>query len=107
MALLAYLFGLGVGGLQEPERVYVMSGATELETVAPKADRRRSVVHVVWYESEAEVSKILGYDAWGFAEWDGETCFIHAPRPNFVRDDPRTDTLGHELLHCLWGEYHE
>lgn len=36
-------------------------------------------------------------------EW---TCQIHILEPEFV-DDERTLTLGHEMVHCIYGSYHE
>lgn len=32
-------------------------------------------------------------------------CNIHTKRPRRVDDDNML-TLGHEVLHCLWGEFH-
>lgn len=37
---------------------------------------------------------------------DEYICRIVTLKPRDV-DDRRTATLGHELLHCLFGEYHE
>ncbi len=52
----------------------------------------------------------------GFAQWPewrgeepadaGYECTIHTVRPQRV-DDRHTLTLGHEMLHCLLGTYHE
>jgi hypothetical protein len=57
----------------------------------------------------------------GFSQWpewrdtDGKaienpngrlTCEIHSVKPTKV-DDDATMTLGHELAHCLYGEYHK
>ena len=36
---------------------------------------------------------------------DGYTCELYVVRPEGV-NDPATSTLGHELLHCLLGNYH-
>jgi hypothetical protein len=50
----------------------------------------------------------------GFAVWHewieepanvGHFCTIHTLRPKRI-DDNNTLTLGHELLHCLYGTYH-
>ena len=51
----------------------------------------------------------------GFAVWyefpngkpkdENYTCEIHIVRPTRV-DDTRTLTLGHEMLHCIYGSYH-
>lgn len=57
---------------------------------------------------------VEGFAIW--PEWIGEDgnriektdeleCEIHSVRPKTV-DDNATLTLGHELLHCLYGSYH-
>jgi len=34
-------------------------------------------------------------------------CDIHAKKPKNVKlDDEYAKTLGHELMHCLYGDYH-
>ena len=34
-------------------------------------------------------------------------CDIHAKKPKNVKlDDDYAKTLGHELMHCLYGDYH-
>ena len=57
---------------------------------------------------------------YGFARWpewrdvDGNTvddggewtCEIHVLAPQYI-DDERTLTLGHEMVHCIYGSYHE
>lgn len=56
----------------------------------------------------------------GFAQWpewrdkDGNavndggkwTCDIHVIEPKYIDDEP-TLTLGHEMVHCIYGSYHE
>lgn len=43
----------------------------------------------------------------GFAITDKETgvCVIWAQKPKWV-NDPYTTTIGHEIMHCVWGGYH-
>ena len=47
-----------------------------------------------------------------FAEWEVDyennfsACVITATPPQQVLGDPRMDALGHELLHCLIGNFH-
>ena len=33
-------------------------------------------------------------------------CEIHATRPKRADDEPM-DTMGHELAHCVFGQFHE
>lgn len=59
-------------------------------------------------------------EPWGFAQWNEWRdangnyvepegveyfCTIHTFRPR-RQNDHHTTTLGHELLHCLYGSYH-
>jgi hypothetical protein len=43
----------------------------------------------------------------GQAVWspDDNKCVIYALQPRTV-DDSNTKTLGHEMLHCIYGTYH-
>lgn len=61
-----------------------------------------------------EIAPRMGFSMW--PEWmteDGESvdvdeklfCDIHTVEPKVV-DDEATLTLGHEMLHCLYGSYH-
>ena len=51
------------------------------------------------------VDQLRGFSVLG--KRDGEdVCLVYIYRP-VILDDDRTRVLGHELLHCLLGEYHE
>jgi hypothetical protein len=75
-------------------------------------------VHVVWHNVEdvqaacegasgrRELFRILGCSKW--REEDGRrTCTIYAQAPRDERDKERFATLGHELLHCTDGNWHD
>lgn len=52
-----------------------------------------------------------GYQLEGFANFARRTdgtgdCEVHITQPDWVDDDV-TLTLGHEMLHCMYGLYHE
>lgn len=66
-------------------------------------------------------SSVFVEEQWGFAQWvewkDAEgnavelssgpyICNIHAFQPRRI-DDQAVLTLGHELLHCVYGSYHK
>lgn len=88
--------------------------------IVKQTDIDLSSVHVsvVWVESQTELrdaARKLGVyvrsDALhGFSvlgKRDGrDACIIYVFRPRIV-DDDRTLTLGHEMLHCLVGNYHD
>ena len=51
------------------------------------------------------VDQLRGFSVLG--KRNGEyVCFVYIYRP-VILDDDRTRVLGHEMLHCLLGEYHE
>jgi len=49
------------------------------------------------------------YQREGFAIWyKGEPeCQIHTLRIRHQKDEKRIETLGHEMLHCIIGTWHE
>lgn len=89
--------------------------------VHPTLDLAEVRLEIRWVEAEAEMnrlrrqfgrppidtvirSELAGFSVLG--KRDGAyVCLIFARRPTVV-DDRLTVTLGHELLHCLLGEYH-
>jgi hypothetical protein len=52
---------------------------------------------------------ILGCSQWAEPGVQGRprTCSIYAPEPRSERDLERFATLGHELKHCLDGNWHD
>ena len=52
---------------------------------------------------------ILGCSHWSEPTVDGgpRVCSIYAPEPRNERDLQRFATLGHELKHCLDGNWHD
>jgi len=93
------------------------------EPVIPTHRITEVEVTVVWYDTHAEATAEYNRrypdesidEIWGFAvyedfQYEGNedwftACEIHQVRPVIV-DDQDTLTLGHEMLHCLEGEYH-
>jgi len=81
-------------------------------------DEASSPVHVVWQKvddvqaacegasGKRELFKILGCSKW---REDGgrRTCTIYAQAPRDERDKERFATLGHELMHCTDGNWHD
>jgi len=57
-----------------------------------------------------DLTGLQGFAVWyefpnGKPEDELYTCEIHIARPARV-DDSHTLTLGHEMLHCVYGSYH-
>jgi hypothetical protein len=89
-----------------------------LAACATPKDEAPTPVHIVWNKvddiqaacegasGKREIFKILGCSKW---RQDGgqRTCTIYAPTPRDERDKERFATLGHELMHCTDGNWHD
>jgi len=72
-------------------------------------------LRVVIYDSYAEVTaakkrfdhkqtpELYGWSGWSKEE-PGQ-CVLHVKKAEYYRD-PEFETWGHELAHCLYGDYH-
>ena len=81
-------------------------------------DESSTPVHIVWNKVDdvqaacegasgrREIFRILGCSKWR-AEGGQRTCTIYAPAPRDERDTQRFATLGHELMHCTDGNWHD
>lgn len=55
-----------------------------------------------------EMFRVLGCSKWNDVRRDGSrVCSIYAPMPRSERDTERLATLGHELMHCFDGSWHD
>ena len=55
-----------------------------------------------------EIFKLRGCSTWTVTDAAGQrTCSIYAPAPASERDTQAFATLGHELLHCFDGHWHD
>ena len=88
------------------------------EKVKPDFELKHTSLKVNWYDTIDEVQQATDTkNIEGMSEWyvavDPETgeefswCELWVPRPVSVNGDPNMDTLGHEVLHCLMGSFHE
>lgn len=81
---------------------------------------RGGTIDVVWNRVEdphaacqglsgrTELFRILGCSKWNDVRPDGSrVCSIYAPMPRNERDTERLVTLGHELMHCFDGSWHD
>lgn len=68
------------------------------------------IVTVTTYDSYQKLNDNVLIPAEGLqgqAHLSGNTCDIKLYKPRIVKeDDEFTLTLGHELMHCLYGNYH-
>ncbi|HUQ24930.1 MAG TPA: hypothetical protein VM140_04610 [Burkholderiales bacterium] len=99
-------------------RFFVFFMALAASACSAVKDETSTPVHIVWNRVDdvqaacegasgrREVFKILGCSKW--REASGErTCTIYAPAPRDERDKERFATLGHELMHCTDGNWHD
>lgn len=75
------------------EAEHVMQGAIVQVNFLPAG-------HQDLHGSEAIATWVVDYD--NNVSW----CVINTQFPEQVLGDPRMDALGHELLHCIIGEFH-
>ena len=81
---------------------------------------REGKIDVVWNRVEdpqaacrqlsgrPEFYRVLGCSKWNAARADGSrVCAIYAPMPRSEHDTERLATLGHELMHCFDGRWHD
>lgn len=88
------------------------------EPIHPEFDRSEQIIRmkVVFHDSlsgvrkakEVATGKPAEEGLLGFAGWNNQNtyCEVHAVRPNNSLDD-RVLTIGHEVLHCVYGRYHK
>lgn len=117
MKLLSYLlmftFGvvLGVSQYSTPHTPKPLADAcywNKGEQVSPEFNGTTTIVEIHWTsESELRKQGVSGYSNYQFIDASTTACAIYAPIPTHVYGDHKMDTLGHELLHCLIGSYHE
>lgn len=103
-------------------------GESEKPVFKDEFVRTQFAVTFVLYENETALTKAhaewLGkdglkamgvesgkYTAEGFAVWSkaGEppACTVHVVKPKHLDDANRFETWGHEVLHCVYGRYHD
>jgi hypothetical protein len=108
--------------------ISLFSGCSEQSDIRPVTDRtqlpisitvhlyqNRSELNAAWAQSGgvADDQRRLGFAQWNQLASEGVSgprpaelrCDIHAIQPVRVQSDAVT-TLGHELLHCVYGAYH-
>lgn len=76
------------------------------EVIVPEYKARAAIVFFEWVDADDPVLD----DRWGETEYTLNdqgigVCRITTAEPVFI-DDVWSDTLGHELMHCIYGDYH-
>lgn len=86
-------------------KLAILAVASLTACATPPADRFR----VEWTDDPAKAcggEALIGHIQ-GCSRREGDTCVIHARRPRSENDATRLTTLGHELLHCTDGPWHD
>lgn len=74
-------------------------------------DVRDVLARLHWFDTLEDLQKEFGEDVLGFSECsvaedqDFAICDLYLVRPQTI-DDEWTNTVGHELLHGAYGQYH-
>ena len=102
-------------------RHFLLALLVLLPACAEQPQRADGEVRIVWNQvdephkvceglsGKREVFQILGCSKWTDAPKPGgpRTCNVYVPRPNNERDTQRFATLGHEVMHCFEGNWHD
>lgn len=104
--------------------MWLATGAARAETIEPQRDLRAVSLEVVWFDDRrAVIRECAAMNTWnelalrsimarhpapGCTRFypDSNRCVVYTMRPRSL-DDAATTNLGHEVLHCLAGRYHE
>ncbi len=90
-----------------------------LSACASTTEKPHDNVTVVWnrvddphaacqkLDSRKEVFAIRGCSKWSDASNGGRICSIYAREPRNESDTQAFATLGHELMHCMQGNWHD
>lgn len=117
-ALLVLLVYLSAQTLSSPSFVNEENWRTYVdlsfgESIKPERDVTNIVITVVWFDTLDELRAKLDDPAiLGQAHCDAQVvgslghCDLYLVRPELV-DDEWVNTLGHEVLHGLYGNYHD
>jgi hypothetical protein len=100
------------------------SGGRADEPVKPTWDKTSFTLRVIFLSPRATALKCARFGAWGGNErgalealksgpvgcarilHDENVCEVYVSRPETV-NDAKTGVLGHEVLHCITGKYHD
>ncbi len=90
---------LGKNTVQEPIQLSSIQWVNDKETIKEefrsyKEDEGQAIAGLAYFE-ETEGGEIL------------PGCVIYAPLPRNAHDKRRLEILGHEVLHCFSGDFHD
>lgn len=81
------------------------------ELVKPEFRADTAILKIVYVNGPFDYNgeKVVGLALYTGLDPDTDTniCKLFVPIPTHVYGDDKMDTLGHELLHCLVGDFHK
>lgn len=81
------------------------------ERVREEFRAETAIIKVVYINGPMDYNgeKVVGLALYTGLDPDTNTniCKLFVPMPTHVLGDDKMDTLGHELLHCLVGDFHD
>ncbi|RLA58465.1 MAG: hypothetical protein DRQ89_15330 [Epsilonproteobacteria bacterium] len=91
--------------------VSIIGACVTQQTIPTQSITQRMVLTVHWAEPWEVTEKAHGYgyggQKAGFAIFGPTTCHIYAPKPRHADDHKWFSVVGHEILHCTDGNWHE
>lgn len=90
MKWIALPFLLSACVAQQPANSFRVVWVDDAHKVCERVDGQRTVIGTIK----------------GCAKRDGDVCVIYAKRPSSSSDNDKFVTLGHELMHCVEGNWH-
>lgn len=100
--LLGYVAGMLVVTVYADEGLYCYNPYGRPVIAEHYADTVRLKVNWL-FDDRGEVA----WSEWDIAEDNTVDCEIWVHRPEQPLGDPDMDALGHEVLHCLIGDFHD
>jgi hypothetical protein len=81
------------------------------QLVSPEFQADTAIIKVTWVTGPIDYNgeKVVGLTLYTEPDPDTNTtiCKLWIPMPTHVLGDDKMDTMGHELLHCLVGGFHD
>lgn len=109
---------IGIAALVLIGLLFLLSINVQRSPIIETFDRTGEVIYLTvhLYDDQRamirDINEYLGYEVdpehLGISVYspDDNRCTIFSLKPRYI-DDERTLTLGHELLHCIYGEVHK
>lgn len=112
LALVGYVSAfLGLVSCSEKQEIEKTHDWTyePIEVVVHVYPSEKEVTESYWLLHEEKYGKVTDdFERYGWAGWNEESnyCEIHTVDVKNKNDKAAIETLGHEMVHCLYGSWH-